>query len=145
MPTLSHFFCKWWIILINGNYKSAIELNYWILNHSVTNSVFQWHFLNWKKSFLHFKNILCFCSNVSKCALERNLTMQPQRIVPFKTQSAIFKNGSIFKIQCLKPLSSQTIHVPHVCCNSNGREVATDTPIYILEEHIHAPQFVRVH
>lgn len=110
MPTLSHFFCKWWIILINENYKSAIELNYWTLNHSVTNSVFQWHFLDLKKtSFPHLKNIVCFGRDVSKCAFERKFTTQPQ-IIPSKTQSAIFKNGSIFTIEYLKPLSCQTLY-----------------------------------
>lgn len=103
MPTLSHFFCKWWIILINENYKSVIELNYWTLNHSVTNSVFK------KMSFLHLKNIVCFCCDVSRCAFERKFTLQPQ-IIPSKTQSAIFKNGSIFAIEYLKPLSCQTLH-----------------------------------
>lgn len=62
-----------------------------------------------KMLFLHLKNILCFCSNVCKCALKRKFTMQPQ-IIPLKTQSAIFKNGSIFRIEYLKPLSCQTLH-----------------------------------
>lgn len=62
-----------------------------------------------KMLFLDLKNILCFCSNVCKCALERKFTMQSQ-IIPFKTQSAIFKNSPIFRTEYLKPLSCQTLH-----------------------------------
>lgn len=145
MPTLSHFFCKWWIILINENYKSAIELNYWTLNHSVTNSVFQWHFLDLKKtSFPHLKNIVCFGRDVSKCAFERKFTTQPQ-IIPSKTQNAIFKNGSIFTIEYLKIsfLPDFTLHMFGTI--KKGELEEWNSSIYILEKHIHLPQFVSVH